>query len=144
MVIGRDSQWYAALIQGFHTALVATNVTGYRWADSDGWSLALAPHVDRSPYRHLEFWFDLGAPSFSGSEYTHASSLSYAVRYQPDDDATSQAILHASIASVAELLAEWTGQGVCRTSFIRATVEGMEDGWIGARVDFTLRYPWRA
>lgn len=143
-MLSRDRQWYGTLLGALYSALILRSCAGYRWDDTDGWIQARAPQESTTPYRHLEFWIDLGDMQRVGSHHEHASRLVYAARYQPDDDALSQGIVQASVSDVAELLTSWTGPGDSRTSFTRASMTADPAGWLVVVVEFTLRYSWRS
>lgn len=143
-MLSHDRQWFGALLSELYADISALSVVGYRWDETDGWTRARAPQTAETPYRHLEFWLDIGDVVRDGSEHKHASKLVYAVRYQPDDDDMSQGILQASVSDVAALLTTWYSSSGARTSFLRATWTAADAGWLVVAVEFTLIYPWRS
>ncbi|MBC8425133.1 hypothetical protein H8E07_13500 [bacterium] len=129
-----------------YDAIEGLTVTGYAWADSDGWQRTRGPLVDGAPLHHLEHWIDLGGiQQISGSEIVHDSSLVYACRYVQEDDARSQARLHASLRDLWSLLLTWgiPADGV-RTRPLSSTIESAEASWLVVTVRFNTYIPWRA
>lgn len=141
-----DRRWYQVLLGDLYTSIEALDVNAYRWEDSDGWLRARSgPGVDAAPNHHLEVWINLGNPSRNGSMQEHAARATYSVLYQPEDDAMSQGVLHASIADLLNLLTYWgRADGVRSGGPLSATVEAVAGGWLVVEVSFTIRYPWRA
>lgn len=143
--VPRDRQWYQALLDDLYDSVEGLDVSAYRWSDSDGWERSRAPQVEDAPLQHLECWVDLGAPSMPrGSMIDHDARLIWAVRYQPDDDALSQGICHASIDDVRNLLNTWGRTDGARTRWQRATITAAAAEWLVVESEFTLSYPWRA
>jgi hypothetical protein len=102
--------------------------------------------VDGAPQLHLEHWIDLGGIlEVQGSALVHDSSVIYSCRYVQDDDALSQARLHASLRDLWALLLGWgiPSLGI-RTRPVSATIEAASASWLVITVAFRTYIPWRA
>jgi hypothetical protein len=144
-MVTRDRQWFQSVLDDLYRAIQGLSTTGYQWDSSDAWSRSSLPLTEDEPASHLEAWIDLGGISRKeGTDLVYASSITYAVRYQPDQDGLSQAILHASVSSLWGCLETWCRQDGVRTSPQSMNIGAAGETWLVVVLRFDTRIPRRS
>lgn len=136
-----DQVYWRTMLEAFYTALQQRDVSGYAWADSDGWTQSRTP-TEWS--RHLECWIDLGGTiTLAPPNYQHEGRLVFAARYHADDDSTSQARLQAAIRDACELLLRLQlPDGARVLGLSQVLVEGpYQGGFVEVSIGFTALFP---
>jgi hypothetical protein len=143
VLIHHDRQWYQALLDRLYDSIEGLNVSAYSWAESDGWHRDRTPRITTAPLEHLEVWIELGGFRRDGSDLVYSATAVFYSRYEPDDDAHSQANHHAAANDLWDMLLTWTHADT------RTSPQSMEDpvyahGWIACAIRFYVLTPWRS
>ncbi len=134
--------YYKALLEGLYSDLGALDTSDYAWDTSDRWTQARYLSPQDGGTRHLETWIDLGAATDIGrSMIAHEASLTFACRYKPDDDSTSQGRMHAAARHAVDFLLAWSHPSGARARPTRYAIEGISVDWLAVTVTFTLLLP---
>ena len=137
-----DGDYYARIVESVMDGLEALDVTGYRWDTSDGWTQAGAEKDVADTPIHLRAWFGLGqAGKWARFEIQHTAILSFAARYQHDQDALCQGRAHAACRHAADFLGGWglpTGERLLPTGW---NVEQTPNDFLRCSVTCILTIP---
>ena len=133
---------YQAELDGFYTDLEALDTSGYRWSTSDRFTRARYIDPERgSGARHLEAWLDLGGASLTPGFLVHSGTLAIVHRYAPDDDAMSQARIHAATRAVMGWLTTWSGPSKTRSRPASFDIQALSAEWVVTTIEITFHLP---
>lgn len=128
---------FAAYLASIHSWIEGLSPGGYAYDASDGWTLATVPYEWT---RHLHFWVDFGSSvAFTKPAWEFSGSVIYGCRYVPDDDAISQATIHASALDLGEALLRWHGERARIRSVGPMSLDAVSaPSWVSVSVPFVL------
>lgn len=135
--------FYQQLLESLWTALGELPTADFQYEAHDRFHQAREFDPVAGGVGHLECWLTLGQARFPKPQVEHEAVLHIVHRYTPDDDAQSQARVHAAARAVVAMLDQWVGPGAIRARVLSYDVQVLPRSrqWLLTPIRFDLRLP---